>query len=75
MEIEPRIRSATMNECVSKCSGRFINGSGKILKIPVLLQSIKIQIPTHANIDFPKEEHVLEIKDIKKRFSYPNADL
>ena len=44
-----------------------IDGSGKIVKIPVLLQSLTVQIPTHAKIEFPKEEHVLEIKDIKKR--------
>ncbi|WP_226658536.1 CsxC family protein [Pseudalkalibacillus hwajinpoensis] len=68
MEIEPRIRSATINELIpEKVQIHAIDGSGKIVKIPVLLQSIKIQIPTHANIEFPKEEHVLEIKDIKKR--------
>ena len=68
MEIEPRIRSATINERVAEnVTVHYINGSGKIVKIPVLLQSIEIQIPTHANIEFPKEEHVLEIKDIKKR--------
>jgi hypothetical protein len=68
MEIEPRIRSATINECIADEAQVYaIDGSGKIVKIPVLLQSLTIQIPTHANIEFPECEHVLEIKDIKKR--------
>jgi len=44
-----------------------ICGRGKIVKIPVLLKNLAVKIPTHAKIEFPQEEHVLEIKEIKKR--------
>ena len=68
MEVEPRIRSATIQECIADEVGVVaIPGSGTIIKVPVLLQKLTVQIPTHGKIEFPKEEHVLEIKDIKKR--------
>ncbi|WP_053216185.1 CsxC family protein [Guptibacillus hwajinpoensis] len=68
MEIEPRIRSAAINECIAdEVPVVATSGSGTIVKVPVLLQKLTIQIPTHATIEFPEDEHVLEIKDIKKR--------
>ena len=35
--------------------------------MPVVLGQYNIQIPMHAEIEFPTGQRVLEIKDIKKR--------
>ena len=68
MEIEPRMRSATIQECIAEKDEVVVTpSSGKIIKVPVLLQKLAVQIPTDAKIEFPECENVLEIKDIKKR--------
>ena len=68
MEIEPKIRSAPIQDCIADGVEVVATPcSGTIIKVPVLLQKLAVQIPTDAKIEFPECENVLEIKDIKKR--------
>jgi hypothetical protein len=59
--------SASLNECeATVVSPGPLTPSGlRIVKVPVLLQEVSIQLPMRARIKFP--ERVLEIKKVKKR--------
>ncbi|TDL34170.1 hypothetical protein E2R51_00155 [Jeotgalibacillus sp. S-D1] len=68
MSVEPFPRTASTHKCKAEILQPSVPESkGIIVKIPVLLQEIKVEIPVHAKISFPKGEEVLEIKEIKKR--------
>jgi hypothetical protein len=59
--------SANIGECDTTIvtPDDLIPAGGRIVKVPVLLQEVLVQIPLKARIRFP--EPVLEIKQIKKR--------
>ncbi|MCM3595761.1 hypothetical protein M4D55_08205 [Metabacillus idriensis] len=68
MSVEPFPRSTSMQHCKATIVDPSATPStGIIIKVPVLLQEVRIEIPVHAKITFPKGEKVLEIKEIKKR--------
>lgn len=68
MSVEPLPRTASAHKCKAEILEPSAPGSkGTIVKIPVLLQELKVEIPVHAKITFPAGEEVLEIKEIKKR--------
>jgi len=56
-----------MHICKATITSPSANTSnGLIVKVPVVLQEVTIEIPMHAKITFPKGETVFEIKKIKK---------
>ncbi|AMA71434.1 CsxC family protein [Aneurinibacillus thermoaerophilus] len=57
--------TANVNECDARAVQPTLTGGNPIIKIPVLLQEVSVQLPLRARITFP--EDVLEIKKIKKR--------
>ncbi|CEH30709.1 CsxC family protein [Aneurinibacillus migulanus] len=59
--------SASIGECdgVIVTPGNLTPAGARIVKVPVLLQEVSVQIPLKARIKFP--DPVLEIKKIKKR--------
>jgi hypothetical protein len=38
-----------------------------VIKVPVVLQELSVQVPMHARIEFPAGENVLEVKTIGKK--------
>lgn len=68
MSVKPFPRSTSMQQCKATIvDPSATESTGLIIKVPVLLQEVRIEIPIHAKITFPKGEKVLEIKEIKKR--------
>ncbi|KMM36944.1 CsxC family protein [Guptibacillus hwajinpoensis] len=69
MGFKPIRRSASTNFCDNTTNNPPVPapGSPDYIKVPVVLGQYNIQIPMHAEIDFPEGQNVLEIKDIKKR--------
>ncbi|AMA71630.1 MULTISPECIES: CsxC family protein [Aneurinibacillus] len=57
--------SASVNECDARVVRPNLTRGNPIIKVPVLLQEVSVQLPIRARITFP--EDVLEIKKIKKR--------
>ncbi|SDH83295.1 hypothetical protein SAMN04489735_10741, partial [Aneurinibacillus thermoaerophilus] len=57
--------TASVNECDARAVRPTLTGGNPIVKVPVLLQEVSVQLPLRARITFP--EDVLEIKKIKKR--------
>lgn len=69
MSVNPFRRTTSTNQCDStNVDPKPIPASpNPIIKVPVVLNEVSIQIPMHAEITFPAGERVLEIKTIKKR--------
>jgi hypothetical protein len=60
--------SASIGECESTIIPPTPIAAGTpIVKVPVVLQELSVQIPMHARITFPVGQRVLEVKTIKKR--------
>ncbi|WCK56187.1 DUF3794 domain-containing protein [Aneurinibacillus sp. Ricciae_BoGa-3] len=59
--------STTQPECKSTPVEPTHVKSDVIIKVPVVLAELDVQIDMHARIDFPMGQNVLEIKKIKKR--------
>ncbi|KIL53088.1 hypothetical protein KR50_04170 [Jeotgalibacillus campisalis] len=67
MSVEPYPRTASAHKCKAEILQPSASESkGVIVKIPVLLQKVKVEIPVHSKISFPKGEEVLEINEINK---------
>ncbi len=70
---QPTPRSTSTHTCkATVVEPNPVSSGDPIAKVPVLLQEVSVQIPMHAEIDFPavdpvNPERVLEIKTIKKR--------
>ncbi|MCM3595762.1 DUF3794 domain-containing protein [Metabacillus idriensis] len=69
MSVNPFRRTTSTNHCdATNVRPNPIPASpDPIIKVPVLLNEVSVQIPMHAEIDFPAGQNVLEIKTIKKR--------
>jgi hypothetical protein len=69
MGFRPIRRSASTNFCDNTANNPPVPNPQQrdFIKVPVVLGQYNIQIPMHAEIDFPAGQNVLEIKDIKKR--------
>ncbi|MGD7045720.1 CsxC family protein [Jeotgalibacillus proteolyticus] len=69
MSVNPFRRTTSANHCDAEnvTPHSISKYADPIIKVPVLLQEVSIQIPMHAEIEFPEGEEVLEIKTIKKR--------
>ncbi|MGG4489139.1 CsxC family protein [Metabacillus idriensis] len=69
MSVNPFRRTTSANHCdATNVRPNPIPASpDPIIKVPVLLQEVSVQIPMHAEITFPAGQRVLEIKTIKKR--------
>ncbi|MGD7045721.1 CsxC family protein [Jeotgalibacillus proteolyticus] len=67
MSVEPFPRTASAHKCKAEILQPSAPESKAVfVKIPVLLQKVKVEIPVHSKISFPKGEEVLEINEIKK---------
>ncbi|QHA91592.1 CsxC family protein [Bacillus sp. N1-1] len=69
MGFRPIRRSASTNFCDNTANNppQPTPQNRDFIKVPVVLGQYNIQIPMHAEIEFPAGQNVLEIKDIKKR--------
>ncbi len=73
MSVNPFPRSTSTNSCdATNVTPNPIGAGTPIIKVPVVLQEVSVQIPMHAMIDFPvdangNQEQVLEIKTIGKK--------
>ena len=67
MGFRPIRRSASTNFCDNEGPIDQTPTNQSYLKVPVVLGQYDIQIPMHAEIVFPDNRPVVEIKDIKKR--------
>lgn len=68
MSVNPFRRTTSTNHCdATNVTPDPIPAGTPIIKVPVLLQEVSVQVPMHAEITFPAGQNVLEIKTIKKR--------
>lgn len=69
MSVQPFPRTTSTNHCeATNVTPRPIAASpDPIIKVPVVLQEVSVQIPAHAEITFPAGQRVLEIKTIGKK--------
>jgi hypothetical protein len=73
MSVNPFPRTTSTNHCdATNVNPNPIGTGTPIIKVPVLLQEVEVQVPMHAEIQFPTfpdtgQERVLEIKTIGKK--------
>lgn len=68
MTVNPFNRNTSTNVCnATNVTPNDIPADTRYVKIPVVLQEISVQIPMHAEIDFPMGQNVLEVKTIGKK--------
>ncbi len=67
--------SSSLSECFNIPMTPHVSLGTIHVKIPVVLAEIKVQIDLEATIPFPDGEHVLEIKNIKKRLKLTQCRL
>ncbi len=69
MTVNPIRRSTSTNTCnaTNVPPMALTPGPNTFVKIPVVLQEVSVQIPMHAEIDFPAGQNVLEVKTVGKK--------
>ncbi|MDP4170689.1 MAG: DUF3794 domain-containing protein [Bacillota bacterium] len=68
MSVQPFSQTTSTTSCnATNVTPAVIAGGPTVIKVPVVLQEISVQIPMHAEITFPEGQHVLEIKTIGKK--------
>jgi hypothetical protein len=68
MSVNPFPRTTSTETCeATNVTPTPIPAGTPIIKVPVVLQEIQVQIPMHAEIDFPASQRVLEVKTIGKK--------
>ncbi|MDP4170690.1 MAG: DUF3794 domain-containing protein [Bacillota bacterium] len=68
MTVSPFPQTTSTNTCVAtNVPPVVIAGGPTVIKVPVVLQELSVEVPMHAEITFPAGQNVLEVKTIGKK--------